>query len=238
MNPIFRAMTRHRARQPMLVLGLLLAALTAAPAQSLQYVETFTNGPAVGPVPEGNPVGAVFSGTVSDVPAGLTVGTLTLELNLSGGFNGNLYAYLESPNGTQVVLMDRPGVSVADPFGATGPGMNITLQNTGAANGSIQDETSDAVLSGSYTPAGSLADLGGAPVDGTWQLFFTDLVAGGGTTTVDSWALTVSVVPEPKPASLLILAAILLAWRGQARRKPSTQPTQKPGHQGKRRDQH
>ncbi len=238
MNPIFRAMTRHHTPPPLFALGLLLATLGTAPAQGLQYVEAFTNGPAVGPVPDGNPVGAVFTGTVSDATAGFTFGTLSLELNLSGGFNGNLYAYLVAPNGTQVTLMDQPGVSDSDPFGAAGPGMNITLQDTDAANGPIQNETSDAVLTGAYSPAAALAAFAGAPVDGAWHLFFADLVAGGGTTTVESWALTVSVVPEPHPHALLLLGASLLAGASLTRRKPAAPPAQKQRARGKFSSEH
>lgn len=212
MKPIYKVVTRNLSLNPPFFLGALLA-LTAAQAhaQSLLYVETFTNSPAAGAIPEGSPLGVAFTGAVSDVPAGFTVGSLTLDLNVSGGLNGNLYAYLESPGGTLVELMDRPGVSEENPFGASGPGMNITLQDSGASNGSIQDETSASVLTGSYNPAGTLADFDGLTVDGAWELFFADLVSGGGTSTVNSWALTVTVVPEPGIPDLEILGGILLA---------------------------
>ena len=73
-------------------------------------IENFTSGGSVGMIPDGNPDGAAFLGTVSEAP-GMTVGELTVTLNISGGYNGNLYAYLDAPNGTQVVLMNQPGVS-------------------------------------------------------------------------------------------------------------------------------
>ena len=51
-----------------------------------------------------------FAGSVSDIPVGSVVLELTVELNISGGYNGDLYAYLVAPNGTLVVLMNQPGV--------------------------------------------------------------------------------------------------------------------------------
>ncbi len=175
-------------------------------------IENFTSGGSVGTIPDGNPDGAAFLGTVSEAP-GMTVGELTVTLNISGGYNGNLYAYLDAPNGTQVVLMNQPGVSGDNSFGATGAGMNITLQDGIAANGSIQNETSGAVLSGSYNAAGTLADFNGSPVDGTWVLFFADEVTGGGTSTLDSWSLNITAVPEPVNLALAIFGLMAIAIR-------------------------
>ena len=100
-------------------------------------------------------------------------------LNLSGRCNGSLYEYLVAPNGTMVLLMNQPGVGV-NGFGASGVGMNITLQEFGAANGNFQNETSGSVLSGTYNTAGSLANFSWSAADGTWTLFFADLANGGG----------------------------------------------------------
>ena len=190
----------------------------------MPYVENFTNSPAQGAVPNGNPLGVVFGGIVIDIPAGDTVSGLTLDLNISGGFNGNLYAYLEAPNGIMALVMNRPGVSGTDPFGATGAGMNITLQDGLAGHGSIQNETSASVLSGSYNAASPLGTLNGSLADGTWDLYLADLVAGGGTSTVNSWTLNVTVVPEPKLSDLELFGGIMLAcgWGARARRsKPA-----------------
>ena len=193
-----------------LLFAALLALPAAAPAQPTPYIENFAGGRSVGPIPDGNPIGVTFPGTVSDIPAGFTVGALTVGLDLSGGFNGNLYAYLVAPGGTQVVLLNEPGVAVDPPLGASGPGMTITLQDGVTANGSIQDATSPDVLTGTYNAAAPLAAFVGSPADGTRNLFFADEVSGGGTSTLESWTLNITTVPEPSPAALEIWAGLLL----------------------------
>ena len=49
-----------------------------------------------GDIPDGNLAGLVSVGTVSGVSGPVT--GMTLDLNVSGGFNGDLYAYLVAPN--------------------------------------------------------------------------------------------------------------------------------------------
>ena len=164
-------------------------------------------------IPAGNPVGVAFTEIVSSsggnaVPAGLTVLNVTVGLNLTGGYNGGLFAYLVAPNGSEVTLMNQPGVSAGSPFGASGAGMNITLQDGTVSNGNIQNETSSSVLSGTYNAAGSLSGFNGAGADGTWTLFFADLGSGSGAPELNSWTLGFTAVPEPANAAL----AVLLGW--------------------------
>ena len=199
------------------LIGTLLTLLAASAAPGSLYIENFTSGDSVGAIPDGSPIGVTFSGMVSDAP-GMAVGELTLTLNISGGFNGNLFAYLNAPDGTHVVLMNQPGVSGENPFGASGAGMNITLEDIGAANGSIQNETSAAVLSGSYYAAGTLADFNGSAVDGTWELYFADEVSGGGTSTLTSWSLGITAVPEPVNMALVIFFGLMATGTMVARR--------------------
>src|ERR1035437_8093538 len=171
---------------------------SAPVSRVLDSFETFSSGRSVGPIPDGNPAGVTFVGTVNNIPSDGTVrGVLTVGLNISGGYNGDLYAYLVAPNGTLVVLLNQPGVSGSNPFGASGAGMNITLQDGTSDHGSIQSEMSGSVLSGSYNAAGTLANFNGSAADGTWTLFFADLSNGGGTSTLNSWTLGITGVAEP-----------------------------------------
>ena len=173
-------------------------------------LEIFNSGSAVGTVPDGNPVGAAFVGSVSDLAAGTTVGGLTVGLNMSGGYNGDLYAYLVAPNGTLVVLLNQPGVSDANVFGASGAGMNITLQDGDGTQGSIQNVTSSSVLSGTYNAANNLAGINGSVADGNWTLYFADLSSGGGTSTLNSWSLDITAVPEPVNMALTVFGVVLV----------------------------
>jgi len=197
--------------------GTLLSLLTAAGAQT-PYIQNFASGGSVGPIPNSSPIGVAFSGTVSDIPAGQTISGLTVGLDLSGGFNGYLYAYLDAPGGTQVALMNEPGWSPGDPLNDSGPGMAITLEDTGAVNGSIQNATGSAVLTGSYNAAGLLAGFNGLAPDGTWTLFFADEVSGGGTSTLNDWSLDISTVPEPGITGLAMMGGLMIGGVWRARR--------------------
>lgn len=188
-------------------LGTLLTLLALTSARGSLCIEDFTSG---GSIPEGSYIGVTFSGIVSDA-AGLTVSGLTVGLSISGGYNGYLYAYLVAPNGTRVTLMDQPGVSDGNPFGASGAGMNVTLQDSGAVNGSIQNATSSSVLSGSYNAAGTLADFNGSAVNGTWELFFASEASGGGAGTLTSWSLDITAVPEPVNVALPLFGMMAIA---------------------------
>lgn len=162
-----------------------------------------------GSIPDGNPTGATFTGTYDQAAAGSTVSSLTISLNISGGYNGDLYSYLVAPNGTLVMLLNQPGVA-GNGFGASGAGMNITLQDVGAANGNIQSETSGSVLSSSYNAAGSLSDFNGSAANGTWTLYFADTANGGGTSTLNGWSLDITAVPEPVNVALGVFGGLLL----------------------------
>ena len=182
--------------------------LTATWAQAtLTQSQSFSGGT----IADGNPLGTVFSGTYSQTGFNSPVLGATVGLDITGGYNGDLYAYLVAPNGTLVMLMNQPGVSV-NGFGASGAGMNITLSDSGSTG--IQGETSGSVLSGTYSAAGTLGTFNNSTANGTWQLFFADLGAGGGTSTLNGWTLTLTVVPEPITWALGIFLAMLLALAG------------------------
>jgi hypothetical protein len=159
---------------------------------------------------DGNPAGVWNSISVSGLNWSLS--TITVTLNVSGGNNSGLYAYL-TYNGTLAVLLNRPGVTSATPFGDTSAGLNQTLTGTALYSG-----VSPLSSSASFTTPGSstsLSDLyGGMNPNGTWTLFFADVSAGGGNATLNGWSLDVTAVPEPTNVALATFAAMLLALAG------------------------
>jgi len=199
----------------------LLLAATELPA-AVDLTQTFT--PADGTIPEGNPVPVDFSGVLNAASSDQTVLSLSVSLNVSRGYNGDLCAFLVSPSGTRVTLLDQPGATV-NGFGASGAGMNITLSDQAVNN--IQNETSDLVLNGSYQPAQSLRYFENSPINGTWSLYFADLGGGAGNANLNSWSLDIESAPEPGNGVAAILVGMMLAlggcrscWRNLLRRAP------------------
>jgi len=186
------------------IIGLLTMLLGAGVARGALYTETFSGVSTA--IPDGNPVGVSISETVSDIPGGSTVGGLTVDLSVSGGYNGNLYAYLVAPNGTLVMLLNQPGATISNPFGYGGSGLNVTLSDTAAGSIQTTPETPGSVFSGTFQAAGTLGAVSGSAADGTWTLFFADEVAGGGQATSNSWSLGITAVPEPANLALIIFA--------------------------------
>lgn len=203
------------------------SAATAAIYTSASY-----SGPAY-TVPDGNPNGVWSSIIVNGArPAVLDV---TINLNITGGYNGDLYAYL-SYNGQLVPLLNRVGVNSDNRFGADGSGMDVLLSDSAPVN---IHAAVNGFLNGNYridgqnlsplSPAanfnangGSITlnqTFGGINPNGTWTLFVADLVSSSGSSTVNGWTLNITAVPEPGIASLVVLGAIAFAGRQKVPRK-------------------
>lgn len=175
-----------------------------------------------------NSSGAGWSGTWG---SGQLVDSISVVLNISGGYNGDLYGYLVYTAGgsTQTaILLNRvgggSGNSVASTAGFGGGATSdfaslqtagVTLSDTGTS-GSIQSVA--AAAGNSYTTGGANLNSTFANMSsgGTWTLFLADMSAGDQSTLV-SWGLNVSVVPEPATWALLIFCGGFLVT-GVARR--------------------
>ena len=168
-------------------IAIMLLALVSARADL--YTENFNNLNTA--IPDANPAGILLSGNVADVPAGWVISSVAVTLNVTNGYNGDLYAYLVAPDGTLVTIMNQPGVGV-DGFGASGSGMNITLQDGTTDHGPIQNETGYLNLTGSYNPAMALTNFNNKIAHGAWKLFVADLSDGGGTSVVKGWSMSIT----------------------------------------------
>jgi subtilisin-like proprotein convertase family protein len=178
---------------------------------------------------DGNPVGIVSSTNLSGLPTGIL--DVQVALNITGGFNGDLYAYLLGPNGGFAVLLNRVGLTSGNPFGYGNAGFDITF---GSAYSNIHNYQSGAYtitggqLVGSWAPDGRNIDpqstgaqfdaasttaglntfLGSNP-NGQWTLFLADLAGGGGNSTLVSWGLTIAI-PEPQTWVMLATGGLML----------------------------
>src|ERR1035441_9047378 len=176
-------------------------------------------------IPDGSLAGVSSQITISGASSSFS--DISVAINVSGGYNGDLYAYL-SYDGKLVPLLDRIGLSSGNPIGAAGGGMNVTLSDTGA-NGNIHSAgdsslsgawkadgqtTSPTAAPGSFSAGGGSITLDGTFAgenpNGTWTLFFADVSAGGGTSPLNGWSLDITAVPEPVNVALGIFAGVFL----------------------------
>ena len=210
--------TENNMRTSILI-GILLAGAASSTTAAL-YNYT---GPAYA-IPDGN-INGVFS-TIAVSGAGLSLSDIKVTLDVSGGFNGDLYAYL-SYSGNSVPLLNRVGVGTINggtAFGSTGSGFTVTLGSTGTdihwtsgtlngnylADGRAIDPLSGAMNFNADGTRNLNGTFGGADPNGTWTLFFADM-SGGGTATLNGWGLDITAVPEPKEWGLLAAAGLLIS---------------------------
>jgi len=195
-----------------LVLTLGLLVLTG---KSQSLTSSYTNS-TITAIPDGSPVGLMEQFTVSG--AGGSVSNVQVTLDITGGFNGDLYAYLVDPQGQLVVLLNRPGVTGSNPFGYSDAGMNITLDGLAANNIHDYGSTPGYSLTGTtwaadgrdVNPQASGGTLYGTPTtanlslfqntdaNGVWTFFIADLATGGGSANLNSVILSIMTVPEPQ----------------------------------------
>jgi subtilisin-like proprotein convertase family protein len=189
---------------------ILTAAAIAASAQSQLLTTNWTGGFAnAGVVPDNDLSGL----TLTETPTGWSgsVSNVSVTLNLSGGWNGDIYAYLYH-NGMMSVLLNQVGTPANSGLGYDDSGFNVTL--TDAATYSIHNYQADAptitsgVVQGTWQPDGAgLSVFNGLDASGTWSLYLADENPGG-VMTVNSWGLGLTTIPEPSTLALAGLAAL------------------------------
>jgi subtilisin-like proprotein convertase family protein len=166
-----------------------------------------------GDIPTG--VGLVSVGTVSGMSGNVT--GLTLDLNVSGGFNGDLYAYLVAPDQTTTAtLLGVPGGNYIQ----IGSGYNVTLSDAAGVNIQAASQSWGAALTGTYQPVVSLATFNGLAANGNWRLFMVDQSSGdNGQSVLNSWnlSLTTAAVPEPDQVAAISLLGLIGLLAGSYR---------------------
>ena len=184
------------------------------------------------PIPDGDLSGLTSSINLSGLSG--PIGAVRLDLNISGTYNGDLYAYLVHDGGFSV-LLNRVGRTGNNDLGYGDGGINVTFAD-GAANGDIHNYRSSLFgnastalsgpLTGTWSPDGRqsspfgvtdadartalLSSFDGLDPNGDWTLFIADL-SGGDLHQLNSWGLElnapIAAVPESGNTALLLLMA-------------------------------
>lgn len=212
----------------LLLATVLLSASLSAPA-ALLFDSGFSNG---GVIPDNTTIWEdtrAVSGLLNRIE------TVSVTLNISGGYNGDLYGYL-SFGGATLVLLNRVGVGTgSEPtftFGFSGAGFfNLHLadnalidvhDNGGLTTGAfwadgrnVSPTTSPSALDDAHRLTFT-EQFGGMNPNGNWTLAFADM-SGGNTSTLLSWELNITEgttpVPEPIHYALGIFGLVFVGVR-------------------------
>lgn len=212
--------------------------LGAAATSRADYSTNVTVGT---PIPDGNVLGLSSTVTISGVPFGGDnfITNVTLSLNVTGGFNGDYYAYL-SHGGTLAVLLNRVGMGSANMTGYSDAGFaNVTLNDQAAfdvhtyqANGggnpltgtwqsdgrNISPTSPPAAFDTAPRNAG-LSLLDSSNPNGTWTFFIAD-VSSGNQGTLNSFTLDIqTTTPEPGAGAMIAFAGAALLFARQLSRR-------------------
>jgi subtilisin-like proprotein convertase family protein len=199
------------------------ALLPVAASAATTYSNTWTVSTAI---PDGDDVG--YTNTQNVWAAGLTeIQNVTVNLNFTGGWNGDLYAYLVHGSGFSV-LLNRPGRSLSSPDGSATVGMEITFDDSAILDIHTAIPLNSGSVAGTYQPDGRntdphdalgtdarsamLSSFNGLDANGSWALFVADQSAGD-TATLQSWSLSVTGVPEPGSPLIAFLGLITVLHR-------------------------
>ena len=143
-------------------------------------------------IPDNNYAGVGY--TINFADGIVDIDYLTISLSISGGYNGDLDAYI-SHGGTLVQLLNPNGA-------VGGSGMNLTLGTTGTAL-----PTSGTLSSGTYISYGDLTAFHNTSASGAWTIFFADLGAGD-TSTLNDFNIGITALPEPATWALIIFGVV------------------------------
>ncbi len=207
------------------ILAILVFAVTTANAT----LYTFNYSDLNMAIPDGDAGGISDSHVISGINNSIT--DVSVTLNVSGGFSGDLYGYLVSDSGF-AVLLNRVGRTSTDPYGSSASGFSITLSESAASDIHLASGTFGSPIVGNWQSDGRISDPNsvldtdtrqatlnsfiGNSANGTWTLFLSD-TSPIGESMLSGWSLQISTVPEPVTIALagFLLAVLGIRFRRQ-----------------------
>ncbi|MDF1808225.1 MAG: GC-type dockerin domain-anchored protein [Phycisphaerales bacterium] len=109
---------------------------------------------------------------------GQLIESLSLDLELSHQWVGDLVVTLQSPSGTIVTLLDRPGIpstGFPGPFGCGGKDISATFSDDASMLAeSMCSTTSVPVITGDVVPSSPMNLMENEPANGQWLLNISD----------------------------------------------------------------
>ena len=147
-------------------------------------------------IPDNDLSGLATSTTISGQSGTITPGSLSVTMNITGGWNGDLYAYLVNSSGGFSVLLDHIGTGT---YGNAGSGFNNVTFSAGGTTGlGTYMGNNTGPITGTWQPDNTSGSLGSfVNPNGTWTLFLADTSAGG-VSTLQNWQLQMDIVAVPE----------------------------------------
>jgi subtilisin-like proprotein convertase family protein len=199
-----------------LLIGAVLATADVTRADVITLGDLGVTGPSFPvSIPDNTAAGLAW-GFFFDNPSLSSIGSISVSLCISGGFNGDLYAYLSHGDGF-AVLLNRVGASISNPDGSPGSGFDLVLRHGNYPD--IHLAAAATPLSAMLSAEGRLTyfsaecenTLGafhGLDPAGDWTLFLADR-AGGSISTVNGWSIDIQpMAAVPEPSHLLTMSVL------------------------------
>lgn len=206
------------------ILAAIVAVMGVCAAQATLYTFTYSSGFANGGVvPDGTTTGWSDTRDLSGFGTDTLIQDVNVRLNISGGYNGDLYGYLVHSSGF-AVLLNRSGRTASDDYGYGDAGFNITLDGSGSTDIHSYGGNGGSQLTGTYqedarnvdpltvvdtdSRSAYLSSFNSLDPNGSWALFLADL-SSGETSTVVTWGLDIEAIPEPITWALIMFGGVL-----------------------------
>jgi subtilisin-like proprotein convertase family protein len=143
-------------------------------------------------IPDEDPGGVASTFAVT---RDVTLGDVDVYVDIQHTWVGDVFIKLISPAGTEVVLLDRPGVPTSE-YGCPDDNMDITFDDDAFADLETHCSDTNPWYSGAAAPVESLSAFNGESSRGTWSLIAIDAVAEDSGAIVDWELITTPAIED------------------------------------------